>query len=43
MANYTQSFNENGYVVVPSIFKQSQSLLVHAMQCQATFGYNREP
>ena len=27
----------------PSIFKQSQSLLVHAMQCQATFGYNREP
>ena len=24
MANYTQSFNENGYVVVPSIFKQSE-------------------
>ena len=24
MANYTESFNENGYVVVPSIFKQSE-------------------
>ena len=24
MANYTQSFNENGYVVVPSIFNNQK-------------------